>query len=446
MLQNDSRKVKKGDIFIALKGINGDGHDYIKDAINRGCSKVICEYGNYDYDNIEYVDSTKEYMDSYIKSKYVDIVKNLKLIGITGTNGKTTTSFLIYQALNKVGIKCAYIGTVGFYMDGNKYDNVNTTPDILSLYHMLIECVRNDIEYVVMEVSSQGLYYDRVKYLEFDYAVFTNLTQDHLDFHKTMDEYLKCKMKLFKNLKDTGVSIINKDDKYYKYFITDNCITYGVCGDYKISDIDYDIKGSSFKINNIDYDCKLIGSYNIYNMCVVIIMLELLNIDGSKIYNVVSSINSAPGRMEKYIYNDSIIVIDYAHTPDAVEKVIQVFKDKGRVITVIGCGGNRDSSKRKYMGKIASDNSDYVIYTADNPRYEDSGDIIIDMIQLLDTFNYEIEINRKKAIIKGIQILKKGDILLVLGKGHEDYQEINGIKYPFSDSCVINDYINSRKE
>ena len=446
MLQNDSRKVCRGDVFIAIKGITGDGHDYILDAINRGCSKVICEYGNYDYSSIEIVDNTKEYLDSYIKSKYVDIVKNLKLIGITGTNGKTTTSFLIYQALNKVGIRCAYIGTVGFYMDGNKYDNVNTTPDILSLYHMLIECVRNDIEYVVMEVSSQGLYYDRVKYLEFDYAVFTNLTQDHLDFHKTMDEYLKCKMKLFKNLKDTGVSIINKDDKYYKYFITDNCITYGVCGDYKISDIDYDIKGSSFKINNIDYDCKLIGSYNIYNMCVVIIMLELLNIDGSKIYNVVSSINSAPGRMEKFIYNDSIIVIDYAHTPDAVEKVLQVFKDKGRVITVIGCGGNRDSSKRKYMGKIALVNSDYVIYTADNPRYEDSGDIIIDMIQLLDTFNYEIEINRKKAIIKGIQMLKKGDILLVLGKGHEDYQEINGIKYPFSDSCVINDYINSRKE
>ena len=442
MLQNDSRKVRRGETFIAIRGINGDGHDYIKDAINRGCSKVICEYGNYDFDNIEIVDSTKDYLDSYIKNKYVDIVKNLKLIGITGTNGKTTTAFLIYQALNKVGISCAYIGTVGFYMDGNKYDNVNTTPDILSLYHTLIECVRNDIEYVVMEVSSQGLYYDRVRYLEFDYAVFTNLTQDHLDFHKTMDEYLKCKMKLFKNLKDTGVSIINKDDKYYKYFITDNCITYGVCGDYKISDIDYDIKGSSFKINNIDYDCKLIGSYNIYNMCVVIIMLELLNIDNNTIKSVVGKLDSAPGRMEKYIYNDAIIIIDYAHTPDAVEKVIQVFKDKGRIITVIGCGGNRDSSKRKYMGKIASDNSDYVIYTADNPRYEDSGDIIIDMIQLLDTFNYEIIINRKKAIIKGIQMLKEGDILLVLGKGHEDYQEINGVKYPFSDSLVVFDYIN----
>ena len=438
MLQNDSRKMRRGDSFIALKGINGDGHDYIKDAINRGCSKVICEHGNYDYSNIEIVDSTKEYLDNYIKSKYVDIVKNLKLIGITGTNGKTTTSFLIYQALNKVGIKCAYIGTVGFYMDGNKYDNINTTPDILSLYHMLIECVRNDIEYVVMEVSSQGLYYNRVKYLEFDYAVFTNLTQDHLDFHKTMDEYLKCKLKLFDMLKNNGVSIINSDDKHYKYFITDNTITYGVSGDYKISDI----SNSSFKVNNIMYNTKLIGNYNIYNISVVIIILELLNIDNNTIKSVVGKLESAPGRMEKINYKDSTIIIDYAHTPDAVEKVIKAVKTDNKVITIIGCGGNRDSTKRKYMGKIASDNSDYVIYTSDNPRYEDAYDIILDMIQLLDSFNYEIIVNRKKAIIKGIQMIKKGDILLILGKGHEDYQEINGIKYHFSDKEVVLDYIN----
>ncbi len=440
MLQNDSRKVKEGDTFIALKGINGDGHDYILDAINRGCSKVICEYGNYDYDNIEIVDSTKEYLDSYIKNKYVDIVKNLKLIGITGTNGKTTTSFLIYQALNNIDIKCAYIGTIGFYMDGNKYDNINTTPDILSLYHMLIECVRNDIEYVVMEVSSQGLYYNRVKYLEFDYAIFTNLTQDHLDFHKTMDEYLKCKMKLFSMLKDTGVSIINKDDEYYKYFITKNTISYGVSGDYKISDIN----NNSFKVNNIMYNTKLIGNYNIYNICVVIIILELLNIDSNTIKSVVSSINCAPGRMERINYKDSTIIIDYAHTPDAVEKVIKAVKGDNRVITIIGCGGNRDNSKRKYMGKIALTNSDYVIYTTDNPRYEDPYDIILDMIQLLDSFNYEILVNRKKAIIKGIQMLKKGDILLILGKGHEDYQEINGVKYHFSDSEAVLDYINKK--
>ena len=437
MLQNDSRKICKGDAFIAICGIKGDGHDYIKDAINRGCSKVICEHGNYDFNNIEIVDNTKEYLDSYIKNRYVDIIKNLKLIGITGTNGKTTTSYLIYQALNRVGIKCAYIGTIGFYMNSYKYDNINTTPDILSLYHMLIECVRNNIEYVVMEVSSQGLYYDRVKYLEFDYAVFTNLTLDHLDFHKTMDNYLICKKKLFSMLKDNGISIINSDDKYYQEFITNNTIKYGVCGDYKISDRnDY-----SFKVNNILYNTKLIGNYNIYNICVVIIILELLNIDSNKIKNIVSKLESAPGRMDKINYKDSTIIIDYAHTPDAVEKVIKSVSDKGRVITIIGCGGNRDTTKRKIMGKIALDNSDYVIYTSDNPRYEDPYDIILDMIQLLDSFNYEIEVNRKKAIIKGVQMLKKGDILLILGKGHEDYQEIKGVKYPFSDKLTVLEYI-----
>ena len=190
------------------------------------------------------------------------------------------------------------------------------------------------------------------------------------------------------------------------------------------------------------YNTKLIGNYNIYNICVVIIILELLNIDNNTIKSVVGKLESAPGRMDRIKYNDSTIIIDYAHTPDAVEKVIKAVKGDNRVITIIGCGGNRDSSKRKYMGKIALTYSDYVIYTSDNPRYEDAYDIILDMIQLLDTFNYEIIVNRKKAIIKGIQMLKKGDILLILGKGHEDYQEINGIKYHFSDKEVVLDYIN----
>ena len=439
MLQNDSRKVKVGDTFIALKGINGDGHNYIDDAISRGASKTICEHGN--YDNCEIVEDTNKYLREYVKNNYVDIIKNLKLIGITGTNGKTTTSYLIYQAMNIVGVRCAYIGTIGFYMNGKMYDNTNTTPDILSLYHMLIECVRNDIEYVVMEVSSQGLAYNRVEFLKFDYAVFTNLTEDHLDFHKTMDNYLDCKLRLFSMLRDNGVSIVNSDDKYYKKFITNNCITYGESGDYKISDINYDINECSFKVNNIDYKSELIGSYNIYNISVVIIILELLNIKSGRIKETISKLESAPGRMDKIKYNDSIVIIDYAHTPDAVEKVIDALKDKGRIITIIGCGGNRDKHKRKIMGKVAHTKSDYVIYTSDNPRYEDAYDIILDMIQLLDSFNYEIEVNRKKAIIKGIQMLKKGDILLILGKGHEDYQEIKGVKYPFSDKVTVLEYI-----
>ena len=435
MLQSDSRKVRIGDTFIALKGIKDDGHNYILDAINNGNKKIICEHGN--YPNMVKVDNTNTYLHKYLKDNYLKYINRLKLIGITGTNGKTTTSYLIYQAMNNLRIKCAYIGTIGFYINGKIKDNINTTPDILTLYHMLTKCVKENVKYVVMEVSSQGLYYNRVDGLKFDYAVFTNLTIEHLDFHKTMDNYLKEKMKLFSNLKEDGISIINSDDQYYKNFITDKCITYGVLGDYKIRNINYNINNSSFTVNNIKYKTSLIGEYNIYNLCVVIIILKKLGISDDKIYNTILKLDSAPGRMDKIKYKDSIIIIDYAHSPDAVEKVLKTLKDKGKITTIIGCGGNRDKSKRKIMGSIASKNSDYVIFTSDNPRYEESEDIIIDMIQNVDSFNYEIEINRENAIIKGIQRLEKNDILLILGKGHENYQEIKGVKYPFNDKDVV---------
>ena len=435
MLQSDSRKVRIGDTFIALKGIKDDGHNYILDAINNGAKKIICEHGN--YPNMVKVDNTNTYLHKYLKDNYLKYINRLKIIGITGTNGKTTTAYLIYQAMNNLGIKCAYIGTIGFYINGKIKDNINTTPDILTLYHMLTKCVKEKVKYVVMEVSSQGLYYNRVDGLKFDYAVFTNLTIEHLDFHKNMDNYLKEKMKLFSNLKEDGISIINSDDQYYKNFITDKCITYGVLGDYKIRNINYNIDNSSFTVNNIKYKTSLIGEYNIYNLCVVIIILKQLGISDDKIYNTILKLDSAPGRMDKIKYNDSIIIIDYAHSPDAVEKVLKTLKDKGRITTIIGCGGNRDKSKRKIMGSIASKNSDYVIFTSDNPRYEESEDIIIDMIQNVDSFNYEIEINRENAIIKGIQRLEKNDILLILGKGHENYQEIKGVKYPFNDKDVV---------
>lgn len=435
MLQSDSRKVKLNDIFIALVGNRYDGHDFVLDAINNGASKVIVEKGN--YQNQIKVKSTKEYLHQYVKDNYLDKIKNLKLIGITGTNGKTTSAYLIYQALNKLNIKCAYIGTIGFYINDTKKDNLNTTPDILTLYQMLMECASNLIEYVVMEVSSQGLSYNRVDGLKFDYALFTNLTEDHLDYHKTMDNYLHAKMKLFEKLKPNGIGIINSDSKYYKNFITDYTITYGINGDYKISDINYDLSKSTFKINNELYEMNLIGDYNIYNMCLVIIILNLLHIKEEEIKNVVKNLCSAPGRMDKIKYNDNIIIIDYAHTPDAVLKVLTTLKNKGRIITIIGCGGNREKNKRKVMGEIASKNSSYVIFTSDNPRYEEMEDIIIDMIQNVDTFNYEIELNREKAIIKGIQKLKKNDILLILGKGHEDYQEIRGVKYHFNDREIV---------
>lgn len=433
----DSRKVSPGDTFIALKGVKSDGNDYIDDAIKRGATKIVCESGKYDVETI-IVDDTKEYLKNYLYDNYYDKIKDLKLIGMTGTNGKTTTCFLIYQALNKLDIKCAYIGTIGFYIDDEKRILNNTTPNLYEIYNMLLECVDKNIEYVVMEVSSQGIAMGRVETLEFTYAIFSNLTQDHLDYHKTMEEYALAKQKLFKH---TKYAIVNSDDKYSDYFLLDNeNITYGKDGDYKISNIECSLDGSKFKLNDEEYFTKLIGEYNVYNMSVVIILLKLLKINSIK--DIVSKLDSPNGRMDIIKYNDNNIIIDYAHTPDAVEKIIkEVSKIRhNRVITVIGCGGNRDKTKRPIMGKIATDLSDYVIFTSDNPRHEDPKKIINDVVCKLDNDNYKIIIKRKKAIKSAIQMLSKNDILLVLGKGHEEYQIIKDKIIPFSDKNIVIKY------
>lgn len=438
MIKCDSRKVNKGDTFIALKGINNDGHKYVIDAIKNGASKVIVEYGEYPVDTV-IVNNTREYLNKYLYDNYYNDIKDLKIIGVTGTNGKTTTCYLLYQALNMLNIKCAYIGTLGFY--NLEYQNTlnNTTPDILDIYEMLLYCKKNDYKYVAMEVSSQGLFYDRLNGILFDYAVFTNLTIDHLDFHKTMDNYAKEKQKLFKKLKSNGIKIVNNDDEYKDYFKDNTTITYGFSNsDYTINDYTSNLDKTVFKINEIEYITNLIGKHNVYNISIVIIILNILKVDNNKIIEIVSKLKNAIGRMDTIKYRDNLIIIDYAHTPDAVEKIIKSVTYLGNnLITIIGCGGNRDKTKRPIMGEIATKLSDYVIFTSDNPRNENPLDIINDIVQNIDTFNYEIEENREKAIKKGIQKLKKNDILLLLGKGHEDYQIINGHKYHFSDMEVV---------
>ena len=438
MIKCDSRKVNKGDTFIALKGINNDGHKYVIDAIKNGASKVIVEYGEYPVDTV-IVNNTREYLNKYLYDNYYNDIKDLKIIGVTGTNGKTTTCYLLYQALNMLNIKCAYIGTLGFY--NLEYQNTlnNTTPDILDIYEMLLYCKKNDYKYVAMEVSSQGLFYDRLNGILFDYAVFTNLTIDHLDFHKTMDNYAKEKQKLFKKLKPNGIKIVNNDDEYKDYFKDNTTITYGFSNsDYTINDYTSNLDKTVFKINEIEYITNLIGKHNVYNISIVIIILNILKVDNNKIIEIVSKLKNAIGRMDTIKYRDNLIIIDYAHTPDAVEKIIKSVTYLGNnLITIIGCGGNRDKTKRPIMGEIATKLSDYVIFTSDNPRNENPLDIINDIVQNIDTFNYEIEENREKAIKKGIQKLKKNDILLLLGKGHEDYQIINGHKYHFSDMEVV---------
>ncbi len=427
MIKNNSKLVNKGDTFIAIKGINNDGHLFIEEAIKNGATKIIAEHGLYSVETI-IVKDTSIYLEKYLYENYFDLIKDIKLIGVTGTNGKTTTSYLIYQALNKLNIKTAYIGTIGFYIEDSVEKLNNTTPELIKIYEMLLLCKDKNIEYVVMEVSSQALSLNRLNTLLFDYAIFTNLTQDHLDYHITMDNYALAKKKLFTMLKDDGISILNSDSSYHTLYKTSNCYTYGLNGDYKISDIN-----SSFKVNDIEYSTSLVGDFNVYNLSVVITLLSILNIDNVLIQEIIKHLVAPPGRMEIIEYLDNKIVIDYAHTPDALNCVLDSIHDVNKKITVIGCGGNRDKSKRSQIGEIAVNNSDYVIFTNDNPRDEEPLKIIEDIIKNVKTSNYEIIENRQLAIKKGIQMLTKNDILYMLGKGHETYQEINNIKTYFSD-------------
>lgn len=442
-IKTDSRKIKEGDTFVALNTFN-DGHKYVNDAIKNGAKKVIANSGNYDVETI-IVPDTKEYLINHLKNNYYSQIKNLKLIGITGTNGKTTTAYLLWQALNKLGHKCAYIGTIGFYIDGKVKDLPNTTPEIIDVYEMLIECTENACEYVVMEVSSHALDQRRLEGLIFDYGIFTNLTEEHLDYHKSMGSYALAKQKLFNMLEDDSKGIVNIDDKYHEYFLKDNYMTYGFNNsDFQIKEYSINSKNSfTLEIDRKDYnfESNLLGKYNIYNMTSVIAVLYDLNIDVEIIRYLVSTLNPPKGRMEIINYDTNKIIIDYAHTPDAVENIINATKEYtiGNIYTIIGCGGNRDKMKRPIMASIATNNSDYVIFTSDNPRDENPEDIIKDMISNLENTNYEIEINREKAINKGIQKLDKNDILLLLGKGHEEYQIIKGEKFHFSDlEKVIN--------
>lgn len=433
-IKDDSRKIQKGDIFIALRKAH-DGHDYIKDAIIRGASKVIVEEGLYDVETIVTKD-THAYLVNYLKDNYYEQIKDLKLIGMTGTNGKTTTCFLLYQALKALGKKAAYIGTIGFYKEDKICDLNNTTPDILEIYNMLLECQKDNIEYVVMEVSSHSLSMHRVDGLTFLYGIFSNLTQDHLDYHVTMENYVKEKQKLFTMVKEK--TFVNIDDKYKDYFLQDNSITYGIGkSDYQLQEYNISLAETIFKVNDTWYKTKLIGKHNIYNLLVVISILKELGFDN--IDSVIENLNPPVGRMDIVRKDSNVIIIDYAHTPDAVEKIIASVKElnPNHIITLIGCGGNRDKTKRPIMSKIACENSDYVILTSDNPRMEDPDSIIKDMLQNLDKQNYEIVTKREKAIQKGIQMLDKNDILLVLGKGHETYQIIGTTKYDFNDKQIV---------
>lgn len=440
MLKKDSRKVVPGDTFVDTTF----NKEYVYDAVRNGAAFIISKI-KYD-ENTIVVDDPKEYYNNYIYNKYYEKIKDITLIGVTGTNGKTTTSYIIYDILNKMDIKCAYIGTIGFYKNGTIKELNNTTPDIEELYEYLYECALDDIRYVVMEVSSHALVQDRVYGLKYDACIFTNLTEDHLDYHKNMDEYKKAKLLLFDKLRNKRIAIINSDDQNYKDFIFSNNynVKVGKFGDFrirniKLNDDSLDLK-FSFK-NEYFKHLNMVGKYNAYNYLEAVAVLVYLNFDINEILKI--DVLAPPGRMYIVKYKDNAIFIDYAHTPDAMEKVLKSVNEfkKNKVFTIFGCGGDRDKFKRSIMGNIASIYSDKVIITNDNPRTENEDDIISDIVSGIKTDNYEIVKNRKDAIIKGVSYLDKNDILLILGKGHEDYQIIGNEKKHFSDLEVLKDII-----
>ena len=402
---NISANSKKGNnIFVSLN------NKYIDDAINNGFKKIVVSKSKF-----KAVKSTRKYLEKYLKKYYYKQIKDVILIGVTGTNGKTSTSYLIYQALNLAGIKCSYIGTIGFYLENDIKKLNNTTPDICDLYEMIIESINCGCKAVVMEVSSHALKLGRVNTLKFDYAILTNITEDHLDFHKTYKDYYKTKMSIFKKLKKKGTKI----------------------SDIKIEN--YDINNDYFKYNNKIYNTKIKGEYNIKNIIPSIIILDKMNIDSRKI---IPQLCLPPGRMQIIKFKNNNIIIDYAHTPDAMEKIISTVKimDHNKIITIFGCGGNREKEKRPKMGEIASLLSDYVILTNDNPRDENPKEIIREIKQNMNN-NYRIIYDRKKAIQEGIKMLKENDVLLILGKGHEEYQIIDNKKIFFSDLYTVYDII-----
>ncbi len=449
-LKTDSRKVQPGDTFIAIRNVARDGHDYILNAIENGATKIICEEGSYPVET-EIVKDTRDYLNEYLYQNVYPKISDMNLIGVTGTNGKTTTCFLVYQMLQKLGKTPAYIGTIGFYYKDTKKVLNNTTPDVDLLYEMLLEAKEAGCDSVVMEVSSHALDKNRVYGLAFDEVAFTNLTQDHLDYHITMENYCNAKKQLFLKTRKEKIAILNGDDAYSKEFILPENHTILIGTDTTFDVVIQDLEFSHTKTNikfsyqgkTYETSIKMVGRYNVYNYLTAVFLVHKMGFSLESILSLSENLETPSGRMEKLEYGSNSIFIDYAHTPDAVENVLKSALEykKGRIITIIGCGGDRDRTKRPIMGHIAEENSDFVIFTNDNPRTEDEKQIMEDILSGVQKDNHEVLYNRKEAIEKGISMLQENDLLMILGKGHEDYQIIGTEKQHFSDKEVVLEYI-----
>ena len=453
--ETDSRKVKPGQTFVAIKGHTVDGHNYISDAIKNGAVAIIAEKEVEASVPVKIVPNSSKYLKEQLVNEYSEELNKLKIIGVTGTNGKTTTCYLTYQLLKSLNVKMAYMGTIGFFFEEEKIELPNTTPEILTIYKLFLEALEKGCTTVVMEVSSHALALERVAGLKFQIGAFTNLTEDHLDYHKTMEEYLQAKLKLLNYMDTNGIFLVNHDDLASQSFqkIFKNTKTIGMKeSDYWIKEYTFDpIKTNillEYQNQNYTIETNLTGKFNVYNYLTALAIIHEYGFSIEEITLNTNKIYPPKGRCETYKVKDGYAVVDYAHTPDAVEKVIDAYKElaKRKIITLVGCGGDRDPLKRPIMGRKKKKKSDWVIFTNDNPRTEDPEKIMQDIIKGVEQTNYEVILDRHEAIKKALDKINKEDIVLILGKGHEDYQILGHEKVHFDDSEEIKNYIKKCEE
>lgn len=462
-IEHDSRKVSEGSLFVCMEGMHFDGHKFINQAKDLGAVAILTTHENISLpENISAI-----VVPDLLKSLAVIVPyfydypsKKMRVIGITGTNGKTTTTYLIREILKSVGYKVGLIGTIQMMIDEEIFPMHNTTPNVIELQKIFCNMLEKNIDYVVMEVSSHAIAENRIAGIEFDTAIFTNLTQDHLDFHKTMENYKLTKAKLFEIVSRSGKkenknSVINLDDPAGEEMLKhSSCkkITYGIEKNSDVRAVDIDIKstGTNFKIRSdfgsMKLNLHLTGIFNVYNILAAVGAALAENISPEKIKISLENFRSVPGRFERIFADIPFeIIVDYAHTPDGMKNVLETARQivRNKIITVFGCGGDRDKTKRPVMGKIAAELSDIVIATSDNPRTENPEEILneieVGVKEKIGEKIYKKISDRRKAIFHAVEIAEKGDIILILGKGHENYQILKDETIHFDDREVAED-------
>ena len=457
-IQFDSRKVKKNDVFFAIPGTVVNGHKFITNAVKSGAVAIVCEYiPEKINENIIYikVKNSAKALGIIASHYYNKPSLNIKVVGITGTNGKTTIATLLYKLVKSSGLKAGLISTVEYFVNDKKYDSTHTTPDSLKIQQLFAEMVKEECEYCFMEVSSHAIVQGRLAGISFTGGIYTNITHDHLDYHKTFDEYIKAKKQFFDELPSNSFALLNNDDRNAKIMMQNTkaetaYYSLKTMSEYKAKILETHIDGTLVVIDGKELWISFIGKFNIYNLLAVYACALKLGFDKEEILKQLSLLKPVRGRFE-YIKSgdEKIAIVDYAHTPDALTNVLNAINEirtgKEQVITVVGAGGNRDKTKRPKMAVAAIEHSDKVIYTSDNPRNEDPDQIINDMlagVNKTDAHKYLVISDRREAIKTAIMLAKSKDIILVAGKGHEDYQEINGVKHHFDDKEVIEENFN----